>query len=158
MAAGLERAGMELLFHKVRIKPGKPILAGRAGGCWVFGLPGNPVSCMVNFLQFVRPWIRTALGDPSPYLPVVDAVAGQSFKVKKTGRAKLQRVRLQPGEQGWVAVSTGTQSSGALSSMAWADGLLLISPDGNGPDEGDAVRVQLVNTGFLAASGPNYPW
>ena len=60
--------GGGLEFWKVRMKPGKPLAFGQAGAVPLFGLPGNPVSCMVNFLQFVRPWIRMSLGDPAPFL------------------------------------------------------------------------------------------
>jgi molybdopterin molybdotransferase len=58
----LETAGMRLLFHKVAIKPGKPLLAGRRGGCLVFGLPGNPVSAFSCFSVFVAPVLRHLMG------------------------------------------------------------------------------------------------
>ena len=62
----LERAGVEQIFHKVRVKPGKPVWFGvlRRGSnsCLVFGLPGNPVSSMVCFELFVRTAIRRLTG------------------------------------------------------------------------------------------------
>ena len=51
----LESAGMRLLFHKVAVKPGKPVLAGRRGACLVFGVPGNPVSAFTCYSVFVAP-------------------------------------------------------------------------------------------------------
>lgn len=54
--------GCELLFDKVAIQPGKPLVAGRHAGGWVFGLPGNPASVMVTFWLFVRPVLRRLLG------------------------------------------------------------------------------------------------
>jgi molybdopterin molybdotransferase len=58
----LETEGMRLLFHKVAIKPGKPLLAGRRGNCLVFGLPGNPVSAFTGFTVFVAPVLRHLMG------------------------------------------------------------------------------------------------
>lgn len=62
----LERAGVEQVFHKVRVKPGKPVWFGvlgrRSNSCLVFGLPGNPVSSMVCFELFVRTAIRRLTG------------------------------------------------------------------------------------------------
>ena len=113
------------------------------GGTPAFGLPGNPVSCIVNFLQFVRPWLRTSLGDPRPFLPVVSAVAGTDFH-ERPGRARLIRVRLVPGGGGLVAHRTGSQSSGVLTSMALAQGLMLVGPEDPPPAAGDRVRVQLI--------------
>lgn len=58
VADALGEIGMEQLFHKVRVKPGKPILAGRAGSCIVLGLPGNPVSAFTGFAVFAAPLLR----------------------------------------------------------------------------------------------------
>ncbi len=58
----LRSAGVEILFHRVAIKPGKPLLFGRRGSTLVFGLPGNPVSVLVTFRLFVEPAIRKMRG------------------------------------------------------------------------------------------------
>jgi molybdopterin molybdotransferase len=156
-----QQLGAAVDFWKVKMKPGKPLAFGRVR--WgdravpLFGLPGNPVSCLVNFAQFVRPWIRDALGDPSPFLPVIDAVAGEDL-TDPPGRARLQRVRLVRGPGGWEAWSAGSQSSGALSGMARADGLLLIGATSAGPVAGAPCRVQLLRTDFLAQAAPDYGW
>ncbi len=61
----LDRAGVQELFWRVRIKPGKPLFCGRtANGRWAFGLPGNPLSGFVAFLVFVEPLLRRLHGDP----------------------------------------------------------------------------------------------
>jgi molybdopterin molybdotransferase len=149
--------GVSLDFWKVRMKPGKPLAFGRAGEVPLFGLPGNPVSCMVNFLQFVRPWIRAHLGDPHPHLPVVDATAGEGFS-DRPGRARLLRVALRPSPEGWVAERTGLQSSGAVVSMALAHGLLLLGPEEEAPTAGDRVRVQLIEPQGLGRADAGHPW
>lgn len=153
----LADVGAEMVFWKVRVKPGKPLAMGMIGDRPAFGLPGNPVSCMVNFLQFVRPLIRRALGDPRPFLPAVPATLRGSVS-KRHGRAELVRVVLSWDGDGLVAETTGGQSSGWISSMARADGLLLLGVDSTGASDGDAVSVQVINPGFLSAAAPQYPW
>ena len=62
----LEAAGVRRLFHRVAIRPGKPVWAGIApGGCMVFALPGNPFSCMVNMALLIRPYLRACYGLPA---------------------------------------------------------------------------------------------
>ena len=147
--------GASLDFWKVAMKPGKPLAFGSISGVPCFGLPGNPVSCMVNFLQFVRPVIRKTLGDPRPFLPVVRARLTHRLG-KKPGRAHLSRVLLGRDEQGWTATPTWTQSSGVLMSMARADGLTLLPPDAGSQDAGATVRVQVLSWRFLDQDSPRY--
>jgi len=138
-------AGVQKVFHKIRMKPGKPVWFGRHGQTPVFGLPGNPVSSAVTFLQLVHPWIRACQGDPQPELPVVEAVAGESFH-GRPGRLRLERVHLSTQDGRWIAHTTGGQSSAMLSSLMVAEGLLWIEADQRGPAAGDPVRVQLLST------------
>jgi molybdopterin molybdotransferase len=62
----LASAGVEVLFHKVAMKPGKPILMGRRGRTVVVGLPGNPVSSLVGALVFWRASFAKRMGIPQP--------------------------------------------------------------------------------------------
>ncbi|MED5372763.1 MAG: gephyrin-like molybdotransferase Glp [Myxococcota bacterium] len=144
-------------FWKVAIKPGKPLAFGDLEGVPFFGLPGNPVSCMVNFLQFVRPVIRQSLGDPKPYLPVVPATLTHPLR-KKPGRAHLSRVMLRRDGQRWLATPTATQSSGVLMTMVLADGLTLLPPDAGDQPEGAELLVQLIRPDWGRAEDPQYPW
>jgi molybdopterin molybdotransferase len=62
----LQAAGVRQLFHRVAIRPGKPVWVGIApGGCMVFALPGNPFSCMVNLVLLIRPYLRACYGLPA---------------------------------------------------------------------------------------------
>lgn len=154
----LGELGAEMLFWKVRAKPGKPLALGQIGGIPAFGLPGNPVSCLVNFLQFVRPVLRRALGDPRPYLPALQATLTTPYR-KKHGRAELVRVRLAFSDGLLIATPTGSQSSAWISSMAHADALMLIGIESTGAEAGEQVRVQpLRGGGFLSSDVPDYPW
>ena len=81
----LEALGVTRVFHKVRVKPGKPIWFGigpvRANGSspLVFGLPGNPVSGLIGFLLFVRPAIDALLAKESPFDRTIEAKLARPF-------------------------------------------------------------------------------
>lgn len=75
----LAELGVEAHFHKVRMKPGKPVFFGTRNGTLVFGLPGNPVSAVVCFELFVRPAIKALGGRRVPGPPVVSAVLEEDF-------------------------------------------------------------------------------
>ncbi len=153
----LADVGVEMDFWRVKMRPGKPLAVGHIGDVPVFGLPGNPVSCMVNFLQFVRPVLRRALGDPNPFLPVVDARLEGSLH-KGAGRNELVRVLLSWEGAELRARPTGGQDSHLGSSMARAQGLLLLDAAARGAADGDLVPVQIIDAGFLCSPVPGYRW
>lgn len=147
--------GAPVDFWRVAMKPGKPLAFGRLpGGAVLFGLPGNPVSCVVNFLQFVRPWIRAALGDPRPLLPRVRATLQDDLR-DGPGRARLFRVTLeQQPDGGLVARSTGSQSSGVLTGLGRGHGLCVVGADAPAPRSGDVVTVEVYDHGYLDRAAP----
>jgi molybdopterin molybdotransferase len=150
--------GAEMTFWKVRIKPGKPLAHGVIGGVPTFGLPGNPVSCFVNFLVFVRPVLRTSLGDPKPHLPVWNAVLDVALR-KRPGRADLQRVRLYWGDDGQLHADTaGSQGSHVLSTLSKASGLALLGPEDGGRAVGETVPVMVFEPGELMQAQPGYAY
>ena len=79
VATALKRLGAEILFHKVAIRPGKPLLFAKIGAATFFGVPGNPVATTVGLRFFVEPYLRALKGLP-PELP---ARATLEFTVKK---------------------------------------------------------------------------
>jgi molybdopterin molybdotransferase len=141
----LEAHGSELDFWKVAIKPGKPLAYGKIGGKPAFGLPGNPVSCMVNFHEFVRPVLRRMMGDERGFLPVIEALLDVGIK-KRPGRALFARLTLrQAGDGTIIASPLINQSSGALTSMVVADGLGYLEASAGSASVGDVVSVQVLN-------------
>jgi molybdopterin molybdotransferase len=96
----LQKAGVEAHFHKVEMKPGKPVLFGTRERTLVFGLPGNPVSALVCFELFVRPAIRrlSGLADPGPCM--VQATLTEAFAYK-TDRPTYHPAILKVGTAGW---------------------------------------------------------
>jgi molybdopterin molybdotransferase len=112
---------------RVNLRPGKPLAFGHVRGIPYFGLPGNPVSTMVTFDVFVRPALYQMTGRDPSAVPQVMALTGEA--IESDGRRTYLRVTLKREEGEWIALLTGTQSSGALLSMVLADGLLIV-PEG----------------------------
>ncbi|HEX6606287.1 MAG TPA: gephyrin-like molybdotransferase Glp [Chloroflexia bacterium] len=122
--AALERAGA-LAFWKVAIKPGKPVAVGRLGDSVFLGLPGNPQSVFVTALLLARPFLLAAQGQAAVAPPQFPVAAG--FATRKAGdRREYLRVRCETGPGGLRLSPHPQQSSGALLSAAWADGLALV--------------------------------
>lgn len=135
----------EQSFWKVAMRPGKPNASGTLLGAPYFGLPGNPVSCVVSFLQYVRPALRRLQGCTNLYLPTLDAVLGNDL------RSKARFLFLYRGElrydrdaKRWSVSTTGPQGSGMLSSMSKANCLISAPEDVTELHTGDVVRVQLL--------------
>ena len=148
----LEELGCRLDFWGVHMKPGYPLVFGRfpeRGQPLVFGLPGNPVSAMVTFEQFVRPVLRKMSGHQAWFRTRVRARLCHELE-KKAGRMHFVRVQLAYEGESLVASSTGNQSSGVLSSMSEAHGLLLFPAEATKLAAGDLVEVQVLDEDFLA--------
>jgi molybdopterin molybdotransferase len=118
----------------------------------VFGLPGNPVSAMVTFEQFVRPALLKMSGRRAWLRPTVEAVLDEAL-AKKPGRTHFVRVALTRRDGAVHAATTGTQSSGALRSMVLAQGLLVFDAEARELPRGARVRVQVLDPDFFAATG-----
>jgi molybdopterin molybdotransferase len=135
----------EVLFWKIAMKPGRPLAYGRIGGAHFFGLPGNPVSVMVTFYEFVRDALLILQGrrDVAP-APLFKARLGKAIR-KVPGRTEFQRGVLTPEPAGGYTVrTTGDQGSGILSSMSQANCFIVLPADAGDLELGTAVDVQLL--------------
>jgi len=129
-------------FWQLRMKPGRPLNFGHFGDAMFFGLPGNPVSAMVTFYQFVQPALRRLAGAPYRVPAALRARAGCDFP-KRPGRTEFQRAVLAQAADGTPSVAhTGHQGSGRLTSMARANCFVVIPADSAGFAEGEWVDVQ----------------
>ncbi|NUB14607.1 molybdopterin molybdenumtransferase MoeA [Azospirillum brasilense] len=134
---------------KLALKPGKPLALGRIGTTPFLGLPGNPVSAMVTFMLVGRPLVLRLSGAESAPTPRCLVVAGFEFR-KKPGRREFLRARLATGPDGRpVAHKFPSDSSGVLTSMVEADGLVDMPADATVIREGDMVEF-LPFTGLFA--------
>lgn len=123
--------GLQAVFHRVKLRPGKPLMAGHLGGAAMIGLPGNPVSSIVCGHLFMLPLIRAMQGDPDPLPRPARAVLAAD--TGPTGpRAHYMRARLSSGDTLPLITPDARQDSSLLTVLAGADALL-IRPLGDGP-------------------------
>mgnify|MGYP002779646257 CR=1 FL=1 len=135
-------------FWKIAMKPGKPVLFAH----WqqgeysipVWGLPGNPVSVMVSFEQFVRPALLQMQGRKFLNRPQLQARL-QSDLRSPGGKVEFARALVVPHENGWRAILPGDQSSGRLSTMTRANALVVIPADVTFVAAGDCVTAQMTS-------------
>ena len=114
-----------------------------ANGCILFGLPGNPVAVMVTFLAFVRPALLQMMGATAAPQLLLKARSQEAMR-KKPGRTEYQRGWVSTAADGACQVrTTGNQGSGVLSSMAQANGLIVLHHAQGNVAVGDGVDVQM---------------
>ncbi|WP_417508832.1 bifunctional molybdopterin-guanine dinucleotide biosynthesis adaptor protein MobB/molybdopterin molybdotransferase MoeA [Methylophaga sp.] len=129
-------------FWKIAMRPGRPLAFGQIGEAMFFGLPGNPVSVMVTFYQFVQPALKRLAGE-SDTLPIIIEVPCDNAIKKRAGRFEFQRGILFRNNEGQLRVSTtGAQGSGILRSMSMANCFILLEENCDGLSAGSLVNVQ----------------
>jgi molybdopterin molybdotransferase len=129
-------------FWKIAMKPGRPLAYGKIADTPFFGLPGNPVSVMVTFYQFVQPALYKLAG--ANYQPplLLQAIAAENIR-KRPGRFEFQRGLLRSNSANQLEVTmTGEQGSGILHSMSRANCFILLEEDCDGVAAGQSVTVQ----------------
>lgn len=134
----------EICFWQVRMKPGKPLLYSRVSSTPVIGLPGNPVSTMVSFEQFVRPLLKKMAGFPDSalLLPKERAVVSEDLPAPG-GRLHYARGIAERDENGRLTVRvTGQQGSGILNSMVKGNCLIIQPPATAGAQAGEMVEIE----------------
>ena len=139
-----DRLNVEEIFWRIKIKPGKPLFFGKKEDKLIFGLPGNPVSAMTNFLLFL--------------LPVIDKMTGRDHWGLKTGYARvMNNFLLKPGRrkflrgkidnstpQGGVEILS-EQKSGIFRPLVESDVLVEVHDDVKYVKEGDVLKVYYLN-------------
>ena len=133
-------SGDSLAFWKVAIKPGKPLAFGFIDGCATFALPGNPVSALVTFEIFVRPALLALMGHTRVCRRPIEAICNSPLPA---GRRRREYLRARRGYiEGVLHVTPArTQSSGALSSIAGADALIIVPPYAPARAAGERVWI-----------------
>jgi len=133
----LRRLGAQIDIWRVAIKPGKPFLFGKIGKCTVFGLPGNPVSAFVTFLQFVRPAILEMMGATNFDPPKVSAKLAVDL-TNDSDRAHYIRGKLEHGK----FTPVGRQESHALFGLSQSNALVRLAL-GQSLSADEIVQVQI---------------
>ncbi len=129
-------------FWKIAMRPGRPLAFGRLRDAWFFGLPGNPVSVVATWYQFVQPALRHLSGQEiTP--PLRFRVRTADRLRKRPGRTEFQRGILRQDDSGELVVhTTGSQGSGILSSMSAANCFIVVPHDSGPVAAGEYVEVQ----------------
>jgi len=137
---------MDVKFHKVRVKPGKPMLYATYdnGRRFFFGLPGNPVSCLVNFYLFVYPALRKLMVAKEIFKPQVKAILKEPFRRKNAQRREFIRVKVSFENGKIYAVPYKNVSSGDIISMSFANGLGIVYEGIKTINKGEPIEVILI--------------
>ena len=144
MKALLAKHG-QVLFWKINMKPGRPLAYGKVGRSHYFGLPGNPVSAMVTFYQFVQPALQALSGAVARPMPFFNVECTTSIK-KATGRTEFQRAILFDDNGIWKVKPLPNQGSGVLSSMSAANCFIVLDDTTGNCAAGTMVKVQTLDS------------
>ncbi|MCA1051140.1 MULTISPECIES: gephyrin-like molybdotransferase Glp [Priestia] len=135
-----KKLGANVLFNKIAMRPGSVTTVAERNGQLLFGLSGNPSACYVGFELFVRPIVRSFLHSPAPHLHKTKAVLNGRFKEPN---AFTRMVRGEMTDEGGRLLVTpvGMDKSGAISSLAAANALIVLPGGEHGYDKGIEVDV-----------------
>lgn len=136
----LAELGAKQIFWKIGVKPGGPTAFAMYGAKPVFSLPGNPVSAMITFEEFVRPALLKMLGHQQILRPLFKAVLREELH-KKPGKVQIIRVRLDNEGGRWFASSAGNQQTAILRTMVAAQALAILPADSSHFAAGAEVDV-----------------
>jgi len=139
----LDELMVKQVFWKVDIKPGRPTAFARRDGKPVFSLPGNPVSSLLTFEEFVRPALLKMMGFRKVLRPLVTATLREGIK-KKPGRVNFLRVAVEEKDGKYIAWSPGKQDTGYLRTLLLADGIAIVPADKGDLAAGEQVEVQII--------------
>jgi molybdopterin molybdotransferase len=128
-------------FWRVKMRPGGPQAYGRIGPAYFFGLPGNPVSAMVVFLEIVQPALWRLMGRKDWQPTRWHARLRETIR-KRPGLMEFQRGILTYTEHGWEVATSGPQGSGILRSMVKGNCLILLAEEHGDYESGEAVWVE----------------
>ena len=132
----------EVNFWKIAMKPGRPLAFGKIKDAVFFGLPGNPVSVMVTFYQFVQPALQRMLGQQQTNHIIVKARSLSRLK-KRAGRMEFQRGIYERQDDGSLVVyGTGDQGSGILSTMSRANCFIILAEECGDVEINTMVDIQ----------------
>ena len=151
----MQEVGSRMQFWQVAMRPGKPLAYGRAGNVPMFGLPGNPVSSMISFEQFIRPAILKMMGHQNIFRKTVRAVLHDDIK-KGKGLTHFIRALVKVDAGGYTVSTTGEQGSGILKSMVRANGLIVLPENVERVNSGAEVKVQLLDSSLGWTPRPDY--
>lgn len=151
----LKDMGSSMIFWKVAMKPGKPLAFGVIGGKPAFGLPGNPISSMVAFEQFVRPTLLKMAGKTNIFRQAFSAELMKDIRIKP-GRMNFIRAELRYSGGGFTVTPLDGQGSGMIMTMVRANSFVIVPQDSEGFKKGETVKVQPFDDTVFTSGSPAY--
>jgi molybdopterin molybdotransferase len=136
--------GNAMHFWQVAMRPGKPLAFGAIESVPLFGLPGNPVSAMVSFEQFVRPSLLKMQGHKKIFRQTAKAICAEEIQ-KSAGFKHFIRAIVKKEKNQYIASITGDQGSGILKSMVMANALIVMGENETRIKKGSQVTIQLLD-------------
>ncbi len=144
--AALTDLGAEVLFHRLSVRPGKPVLVARAGKTWITGLPGNPVSALAGWHLFVRPLGEALAGNPAAFQDATVPAALTAPSSNRGDRTVLAPARLVRRADRWSATVLDWKGSHDLLALVQANALAVLEV-GATLDAGDTVDCYPIDRG-----------
>jgi molybdopterin molybdotransferase len=135
--------GLEILFSKVAIKPGKPTVFARRGDNLVFGLPGNPISALITFECFVRPVVGRLCGMTSPELPRMQGELLADMK-QVPGRTAFMPAWVYWKDDGWKVEPLQWKSSADVVGFTGANATFIFPKNRDFLGKGEIVEIMLL--------------
>jgi len=135
---------IEMQFERVNVKPGGPCTFGKKDNKLIFGLPGNPVSSLTSFIQFVRPALLKLMGAIKINKPIINAFLEEDIN-KKPGKANLLRGYFTIKNNEFHVSTTGNQKTSVLRSMSDANCLIIIPENITKVKAGEKIAIQLID-------------
>lgn len=139
----LAELAVEQVFWRVDVKPGKSIAFGVKNGTPIFALPGNPVSSMLTFEEFVAPALLKMMGNRRVLTQLVNAELQNDMK-NAQGRTCLARVHVEYADGKYLARSAGKQETGLIKTLLKANAIAVLPPECNATATGDQIRVHFL--------------
>jgi molybdopterin molybdotransferase len=140
----LSKLSVKEIFWKVNIKPGRPTAFALKGKTPIFSLPGNPVSTMITFEEFVRPALLKMMGCRQVLRPMFTAIIQEDVQ-KKAGRTRFLRVKVCNSPHGYCATQSGDQNTGILKTMIQANAIAILPAEPDFIPAGTAVEVHFID-------------
>lgn len=139
-----ERLQAQVLFNKIAMRPGSVTTVAKLGSRFLFGLSGNPSASFIGFELFVRPVLKTLLGNEQPYLISHKANLTEDFPVPNSF-TQLIRIKVKVEGTNIFVSSNGLNLSSSITSLVGADALAVLPPSDKGYKKGSVVDILLLS-------------
>ena len=150
----LKRIGVKEIFHKVNIKPGKPLFFGKKRKTLIFGIPGNPVSNFLTYQLFIRPAIYKMSGYRSCWPRFEKGILKSSFR-QKTGRTHFVLAAAKKKDSNWCVNPVSCHGSADVLALSKANGFMMVDKNINYLRAKSKVRILLWKKGLIVRLRPS---